>query len=817
MNQPISDHIKLLEVELEMEKAARHATERILKDKNAQIISLKKEISQSKTQPKYFDSPVMMNTIMTHLQTGILIENESGLVVSVNETFCTYLNIQKPIESLYGIDLFQDQLLNAPIFVNFHYFQLRTNEILIARKEVRNDPVELKDGTVLERDYIPLFLSDMYQGHIWYYYNSTEKTTWHTKNELQKKIYEDVFSKIPADIAVLNPAYGDLFLNPVAIKDPELRQWIIEWMIGKNTNPPLCNNYPNTVNSYQDLFNRAVHNKIGGSFEEKKTAESGEPIYTLRHLYPILDNQDEIVMLIGYNTNITDRVLAEQAIKKANQLTADLSRSKEIFLAHISHEIRTPMNGILGMSNLLNKTNLNTHQSKMNGIIQDAATNLISVVNDVLNMEKIAAGKLELEEIPFNLSEKINTIVDSFQYLADEKKIDLIFSNHLNYHQQVLGDPFRLAQILNNLIGNAMKFTEKGAVSIELSTTLDTALLMWIQIQIKDSGIGIDTSQVEQLFNPFIQANAATTRKYGGTGLGLGICKKLIDLQGGRIAVSSELGKGSIFSFRLPYKKYTSIDSPVKKSIDYTPLSGMTILLAEDLLMNQFIVTSLLEEHGAIITTVENGLAALEKIKSAKFDLILMDISMPEMDGIAATKIIRSLNDPQKAATPILAITANALKGDEHIYLAAGMNGYISKPIVESHFFETILSTISKSPQIKSPIQKYYNEQLLLSMGKGKIEFVKKMVCLFLQTIPSDMLLLAKSSSEKNWPLVEKTAHRMKSSIDGMGIASLKKTIRDIEKKAITAPTLNLSNSIASLNETLSQVIIQLKQDFPPN
>ncbi len=817
MSQPDAEKIKLLEIELEMEKAARYSLERNLHKKTALIKSLQKEVETIKKTIPQLTGASMINKILAHLQIGILVENETGLAVSVNATFCNYLNIQKKVEHLLGTDLLTDNLYDPSIFINYHYFWQRTIEILNAREPVRNDWVELKDGTILERDYIPITQGDIYQGHIWYYHNSTEKSSWEQKNISQKKIYEEVLSKMPADIIVFNPEYSDLFLNPIAIKDHELRQWIIEWMIGKNQSQKRFIDGLEKVTSYHQLFNKTIHTKEGGYVEEKRVNTEGETSYFLRHLYPILDNNNEIAMLIGYNTDITDRVLAEQELLKAKHLTEEIARAKEIFLANISHEIRTPMNGILGISSLLFKTNLNHQQHKMNTLIQDSATNLLVVVNDILNMEKINSGKLELEQIAFNLQEKISTVVDAFQYKAIEKNITLLLSLEFSYQEKVIGDPFRLAQILNNLIGNAIKFTKEGSVEIIVNVTHELAELIWVKFSIKDTGIGIATDQVAKLFDPYVQADASIARRYGGTGLGLGICKNLIALMGGRISVTSEPEKGAIFSFSIPYKKSNPITLKQEKAPTYSLLNGIKILLAEDLPMNQFIVCTLLEQYGAIISIVGNGKEALELINKENFTLILMDISMPEMDGITATKIIRSLPDTQKANTPILAITANALKGDEQIYRDAGMNGCITKPFNEANFFHSILNLLNPKITKTSTIEKLYNEKKILGMGNGNQAFVQKMVQLFLQTMPTDMQVLEKSALEKNWETTERTAHRMKSAIDGMGISQLKNTIKQIELGAKSEHPQSTLPLIFQLNKDLNKAMDQLKKDYPIN
>ncbi len=817
---------KLLSIELEMERAARYAAEKKLQQKESELQLLKRKLNNSETADFCFSGTDIINNINQHLQTGILIENESGLVISINESFCQFFHIKSPIQTLIGTDLYSNHQIDESLFTNPFYFQQRTNEILSNREEIRNDILELRNGMIIERDYIPLYQKEEYCGHIWYYTDATLKYTLEKKLEKQKNIYEKIISYLPADIAVLSPEYADLFLNPIAIKDPELRQWIIEWLIGKKgatTTQPKIKDA--RLTNYQELFEQVIHYKKGGFIEEKKTDSEGHTAHILRNLHPVLDEDGELEMIIGLHTDITERVRIEDELILANQKTEEMARAKDLFLANVSHEIRTPMNGILGVAGLLGKTKLNQNQQKMTGMIKDAASNLLVIVNDILNFEKIAAGKIELEKIQFLLNEKLALLVESFQYKAKEKNIELYFHDLNENPLQVVGDPYRFSQVITNLLANAIKFTDKGMVEVKLQTIAETPEEIWIRIEVKDSGIGIPEEKIESLFQPYKQADSTISRKYGGTGLGLSIAKNLISVMGGRIGVESKINSGSIFSIQLPFKRNELATKPSFAISDYNQLKGLRILLAEDVEMNQFIARSILEEKGIYVTEAVDGRDTIEKVKNYSFDLILMDISMPYIDGIQATSIIRSMKDSPNQSIPIIALTANALEGDKQKYLHAGMNGYISKPFLEEEFLMVILQCLQKNdfcyssdnePLENPSNEKLYSEAQLMGMGKFQQAFVDKMIGLFLQTMPEDIELLKEATIKKDWKRVERTSHRIKSAIRSMGIQSAIQTIRYIEEAAQkNPPPEDIAHKVEWVAQAMLLVIEQIKADYP--
>lgn len=800
----------------------------------------------------------------------------------------------------------------------------------------------------------------------------TEKKSAEDRLEKQREFYEQVLNKIPSDIAVFDKDHRYLFLNPVAIKNPELRTW----MIGKK-DEDYCkyrNRPMEIMEGRRALFNSVLEAKKLVVYEETLTDANGNPEYHLRNMYPVLDTNGEVTMVIGYGVNITDRrnienqmrinekryrdlfnysqalicthdqngillsvnpaicsslgftseemvgkslgdfmhqkeasnlqrdyldiinqegkgkgvfkalnkngkrlyllfqnylveekglapyiigfsqditerVQAENELLIAKQFTEDVSKAKEIFLANMSHEIRTPMNGILGVANLMAKTQLEDQQKEYLKLILESANNLLVIVNDVLDIEKIASGRIEFEQIPFLFEDRVKTSIQSFQYKVEEKGLLLNYSSAFDESLVVVGDPFRLSQIFNNLLNNAIKFTKEGKISIEISIISKVDDKINIQFSISDTGIGIDEDRLENIFEPFVQASTDTTRKFGGTGLGLSICKDLVEMQGGQITVKSIPKQGTTFDFQLPFvigsKEMLNTDHLAPE--DYTSLGYQHILVAEDVELNQFIARQILETWGMKVTVANNGKEAVEMIAKDQFDLILMDIQMPEMDGIEATQIIRKMDDPRIAQMPIIALTANALKGDNVRYLQAGMNDYITKPYTEAKLYSVVSKYLKPDPEnqskklpnagqpsleskskrlfieesddhLKTEKDKLYDLSMVELIGKGNPGFIQKMVSLFLEQVPKDLEKMNELTAKSEWEQISKLAHRMKPSIEGMGIHSLKESIREIETRTRQNEMLRDSEILAQVqyvNDVMEKVIAQIHIDFP--
>ncbi|MEY2954252.1 MAG: hypothetical protein RLZZ401_2339 [Pseudomonadota bacterium] len=387
----------------------------------------------------------------------------------------------------------------------------------------------------------------------------------------------------------------------------------------------------------------------------------------------------EPVRATGVSIDITDRKNYEQAMEAARDAAEAASRAKGDFLANMSHEIRTPMNGILGMTELCLATPLNPQQKDYLEMVQTSAKALLVVINDVLDVSKIEANKLELESVAFSLHQTVRHSMAPMSLRAQGQSLKLHTLVAPDVPDWVIGDAGRLRQVLLNLVGNAIKFTEQGSVTLRISAQATSALSTQVRFSVSDTGIGIAANRLSSVFEAFSQADSSISRRYGGTGLGLTISAQLVSLMGGALEVKSDQGQGTEFWFELPLKRGQPPVEVVAPSGATT--ASLRLLVAEDHPINQMVARKVLEQMGHSVTMAANGLLAVEKYTAERFDLIFMDIQMPDLDGFGATRQIRALEAQRTYRTPILAMTAHAMDGYREKCLAGGMDGYVTKPV----------------------------------------------------------------------------------------------------------------------------------------
>ncbi|OWK71080.1 hybrid sensor histidine kinase/response regulator [Pedobacter sp. AJM] len=506
-----------------------------------------------------------------------------------------------------------------------------------------------------------------------------------------------------------------------------------------------------------------------------------------------------------------------QELMTANTVNEKPSDIKELFLANMSHEIRTPMNAIITMAGQLSKTKLTEEQDYYLQTIQTASTNLLGIIDDILDLSKIEGGKVELEHIGFNLPVVLSKVTQLMRDQAEKKglEIDFILPEDIDIAPVLIGDPLRINQVVMNLLSNAIKFTEKGFVSLTAAVLKEDQGSQEIKILVKDSGIGMAPEFVNRLFDNFSQENESVSRKHGGTGLGMSISQKLVKQMGGHFDVKSERGAGSEISFIIKLQKGTDIHLPDDVIVTQNEelFAGRKILVVDDNETNRLVASAILLNYGAQVLNAEHGEMALDMVKDEVYDIILMDIQMPVMDGYETTSILRQQGYPGT----IIALTASVVAGERERCIAAGMDDYLTKPINEELLIKVIDGWMKKKPiHIPEPelTQPLYSLEGLRIISKGREDFVTKMIELFCGQVPDTLNHLNACFRENDLPQVSKLAHKLKSTIDHLEIKSIQRTIRSIEALNEDGSGAELHSMIEEVNRVLNQVMDELQVEI---
>jgi PAS domain S-box-containing protein len=661
------------------------------------------------------------------------------------------------------------------------YSAMLASQYSLSLIEASRDPLFTisPDGKITDTNQASIRVTDISKVNL----IGSDFITYFTEPEKAKKGYEEVFSK------------GFVVDYPLTIKDGKLTPVLFNGSIYKDENGNIigavvvARDITEQKKAEKELIEAKVFAELATEIaeEEKRNAESAT-------------------------------VIAENAVK-----------AKQQFLSNMSHEIRTPMNAIIGFTKVVLKTDLTEKQKEYLSAIKMSGDALIVLINDILDLAKVDAGKMIFERIPFRLSASISAILHVFETKIQEKNLELVTEYDANIPKVLLGDSVRLHQIILNLVSNAIKFTSKGKITVSVRLFDEDEETATVEFAISDTGIGIDESKMDTIFDNFQQATSGTSRLYGGTGLGLAIVKQLVEPQGGTLNVESKINEGSTFSFTLNFAK-TALDSEFEtENIEMeTEFNNIKVLVVEDMPLNQLLMKTILDDFGFERDIAENGKIAIEKLQEKDYDIVLMDLQMPVMNGFEATKFIRNI---LKLKLPIIALTADVTTVDLAKCTAVGMNDYIAKPVDERILYNKIVGLVKnpiyqrenpnnlevmKINQKGSVEVKYSNLDYLKVRTKSNPKLMKEMISIFLQQTPPVLEAMRQSVLDKDWLLLAASAHKIIPSFSIMGMSpDLEKMARQIQEDANVGKFTNETAQIVIELETICyQACTELEKEF---
>lgn len=570
-----------------------------------------------------------------------------------------------------------------------------------------------------------------------------------------------------------------------------------------------------THNKYWEKLMRGVYYR--GKFV--RITKSGKEKWIDSSYNPIFDEQGNLVSVLNIAHDITNEVQYQKDLEESKKIAERALVAKDNFLSNMSHEIRTPLNAIIGFSDILKKESLSHTQKDHVDTILSAGENLLNIINHILDLSKIESGKFSLENSPFSPAKVLMTVDKMLREKANEKDIKLETHIDDSVPKSVLGDEFRLNQILINLINNAIKFTHKGSVKVFASADVLDKDNCNLKIKVQDTGIGIPKDKQDKIFERFVQADSDTTRKYGGTGLGLNIVKLLVEKFNGELSLESKKGKGSVFSVSIPFQIDHETKNKKQKSIADQNLLQGRILMFEDDLLNQKFGQKILSDLGHDFTIVSNGSEGIEWLKNNETDLILMDLHMPEMDGYQATTVIRK---ELKLDIPIIALTAQSMGEEKTKCLKNGMDDYLSKPFKLadlSHKIQDVLTKKKSSNSKNDESEKQNSDELydlkeLKHVASGNEEFIEEMTDIFKTKMPEELAKIQKAISDQDFETIHKTSHRLKSGYSLIGYKNVFRLKKMEEMGKNKESVKSIESIFKKLKSETEDIIEKMKKDL---
>ena len=762
-------------------------------EKNRLFVGFLRDITEQRKAKKELEQAhIRMETLISSLQSGILLEDKYNKVVLVNQAFCDLFTIPVAPEVLIGMDCGLAVEQSKNLFIDPEAFargieQAEKNKVLIA-----NDLLTMTNGQILERDYIPLASENEQLGHLWQYRNITERQNTDQAIRESEEKYRGVLENMDLGLLELDLEGNILRANNAFC---QMLGYSLEELTGHNAAKKFV-----LEGSQNILSERLLERRMGLSsvYELQLRKKSGEIIWGLISGAPLKNYQGQIIGSIAIQFDLTDRKNLETELAEAKQIADRARLAERQFLTHMSHEIRTPINVVIGMTYLLEETRPNAVQKDYLNSLRFSADSLLGIIDNILDLSKIDAGEIAFEQKPFDLNYLLKSLLQTFQFKIDQKDLHILEDQDPSINNLVVGDPTRINQILTNLLGNAVKFTKKGEICLSTKLLGKSTDQYHIEFRVHDTGIGISKDKHDTIFEYFKQANVQINRKFGGTGLGLTIVKQLVEMMGGSIRVESELGLGADFIFTLsfgdsgiPLSAQEMLAEVTQQKGQILP-KGLRFLVVEDNILNQKLICKTIQSWEGSFVVANNGLEALEQTALSRFDIILMDIHMPELDGFEASLAIRMDDQNPNKNAPIIALTAAAMSDDKRRAFESGMNGFLTKPISPKALQEHILQEIQHLHPIENAESSYDTEitrstqqidlSYLLNLSSGDIQFVQEIIAAFLAETPVSLQNLQLLAHKQDWAQCGKLVHKLKPNFAMLGMKKLEEYAGSIEE-----------------------------------
>ena len=706
----------------------------------------------------------------------LVVDNRTDDILYFNDCFCAIWGLHAVRDQMARHELKNNDIIPhcIPHLADVEAFAASCKPLQdTANRVVVEDEIPFRDGRTIRRFTCQIRdENDAYLGRFYLFEDITRKKHEARLLERQTALLTGLRDSIP-DIVFFKDLRG-VYLGC----NPEFAR-----MVGRSPDAIIGGSdydlFPHELAEFFRERDRiTLEQGVTCSNEEWVTYPDGHQAFLDTYKAPLRTADGTVIGLVGIARDITLKAKAESALREATKAAVEASAAKSEFLANMSHEIRSPMNGVIGASDLLLGMPLEGEQRELAGIIKLSATSLLSLINDILDLSKIEARRLEFEQVSFELSKVLSAVIDLQSLPAAERYLGLHLTIDPQADLRVVGDPGRLRQVLLNLVNNALKFTLEGEVSVEVKVIDKSTDKVSVQFEVRDTGIGIPADKIDKIFDVFTQVEASTTRRFGGTGLGLTIVRKLVEGMGGQIAVESTPDVGSRFWFTLTlplapaHKQAPSSDLEPAIPTHEGKMDGRRLLLAEDNLVNQIILRKIVEKMGHTLDVAENGLDVLQRLTAdSHYDLILMDVQMPVIDGLETTRRIRAGQAGQRVQDiPIVALTASAMERDHQVCLEAGMNDYLTKPVEAAQLAAHLDRWLHKDggearetpPPTTATEPRLFTPSTVTALVGDDVEVLRDIYTVFAADLKVRIPLLAQAVEKRDFPAGRQEAHTIK-------------------------------------------------------